>query len=280
MTDREVKRAFFLITENRFHTTYLIDKWMKAFGSENDFKGIMIRGNKNEASLKDKLSTLPSLTIGDLEEIYGELSNAEKEMIMTYGVPKNHLHYHNNVILAGEDLNSKETKNWLESVVRQFDKVVFFIFLDVMLEDWWIELTKGQIINAHSAVLPFARGMNAIESMAYKGDIEEFKKSVGASVHFIDNGIDTGPILIATRITNPFLYRSLGDVKGACYQLAFDLLIHQASKIHRFKEKEFVGISPDKSMIGPVFYSKHFSNEIRKIAEFNYLNMKKEVTTV
>src|SRR5436309_2693224 len=55
-----------------------------------------------------------------------------------------------------------------------------------------IEAFRLGILNAHIGVLPAYRGMNVAEWAALEGG------SVGCSVHFIDTGIDTGPIL-ATR---------------------------------------------------------------------------------
>jgi folate-dependent phosphoribosylglycinamide formyltransferase PurN len=46
------------------------------------------------------------------------------------------------------------------------------------------------MINAHMGILPFYRGMNVTEWAAFNGD------PIGCSVHLIDEGIDTGDIII------------------------------------------------------------------------------------
>src|SRR5205823_2979375 len=48
------------------------------------------------------------------------------------------------------------------------------------------------ILNAHMGLLPAFRGMNVVEWAALEGT------HVGCTVHWIDSGVDTGPIL-ATR---------------------------------------------------------------------------------
>jgi methionyl-tRNA formyltransferase len=46
------------------------------------------------------------------------------------------------------------------------------------------------MVNAHMGILPFYRGMNATEWAAFNGD------PIGCTVHLIDQGIDTGDILV------------------------------------------------------------------------------------
>jgi folate-dependent phosphoribosylglycinamide formyltransferase PurN len=53
----------------------------------------------------------------------------------------------------------------------------------------FIESVRYGVLNAHSGPLPYFRGMNCMEWTLYYGVIPEI------TVHFIDNGIDTGPIL-------------------------------------------------------------------------------------
>jgi len=59
---------------------------------------------------------------------------------------------------------------------------------------WIIAAPKLGILNAHMGILPGYRGMNVIEWAAFYGD------PVGATVHFIDRGIDTGDILLTREL--------------------------------------------------------------------------------
>src|SRR5579859_607244 len=103
-----------------------------------------------------------------------------------------------------------------------------FVFLDQLLDPWWIELTDSRIINGHSAVLPYARGMFAIENVAISQNIEAFKKAAGATVHYIDTGIDTGPIIRAERLIDPLRFSSIWELKGRTFTSVFNLLIEVA----------------------------------------------------
>ena len=52
-----------------------------------------------------------------------------------------------------------------------------------------------RILNIHPALLPSFPGINAIEK-AWRSGVEE----TGVTVHFVDQGVDTGPILLQEKI--------------------------------------------------------------------------------
>ncbi|WP_017729198.1 phosphoribosylglycinamide formyltransferase [Halalkalibacterium ligniniphilum] len=49
---------------------------------------------------------------------------------------------------------------------------------------------EGKIVNIHPSLLPSFQGMNAIEQ-AFKAKV----KVTGVTIHFVDEGMDTGPIV-------------------------------------------------------------------------------------
>ncbi|CAN5415824.1 hypothetical protein BH09GEM1_BH09GEM1_35760 [soil metagenome] len=53
-----------------------------------------------------------------------------------------------------------------------------------------IGTARRGVLNAHPGILPWARGMNVMEHSVLRGI------PLGATCHFIDAGIDTGPILL------------------------------------------------------------------------------------
>ncbi|MFS1512728.1 formyltransferase family protein [Chengkuizengella sp. SCS-71B] len=274
----EMNRAFILMTESSFHPSYLINEWIQTFQDKPGYEGVIIRGERNEQQqiFHDSYLGMKHLSDAAKEQLinaYGEISESEMEMIQLYGIP-NYNSRNKFVKNVGLDINDIQIKDWLINLSKIYDEIRIFIFLDTILHPWWIELTDGLIINAHSAVLPVARGMNAIENMAYLGDLEKFKSSVGATVHYIDNGIDTGPIINAVRIENSLSYDSLPQLKAMCYRLAFDLLIEQASKALLYPGKKQMGVSTSKDYLGPVFIRKDYSIKKYEQAKRNYLDMK------
>ena len=89
----------------------------------------------------------------------------------------------------------------------------------------------GRIYDAHSAVLPYARGMFAIEQVAATGDIDHFRNAAGATVHVVDEGIDTGPIVRRERLADPFGASSIWECKAQSFILGFDLLLEGAEAV-------------------------------------------------
>lgn len=82
-------------------------------------------------------------------------------------------------------LNSNEAISFLEELAP--DGVLYGG--GGILRKRFIEVAKGQILNAHSGPLPQVRGMNAAEWTILLG------LNPGVTIHFIDEGIDTGEII-------------------------------------------------------------------------------------
>jgi phosphoribosylglycinamide formyltransferase 1 len=283
--------SFFLITETHFHASYLVTKWIEQFSSVEELRGIIVR----EAPLSDQvrymrerfhkeLAGRRQLTEREwmrLQELYPDLSETERAMIKLFGVSAHSATYHPGTIFLGSDLNTPHAEQWLTQVCRTSDKPFFFIFLDQLLASWWIELTDSQIINAHSAVLPYARGMFAIENLAISQDIKYFKRAAGASIFYIDSGIDTGPIIRSERLREPFRFDSIWELKGNTFIRQFQLLIQVVTDMLKEQGTVPVGIPQDPYLRGPNFNSRDFTPEARRRAEEGYLKMKaQEVVSI
>jgi phosphoribosylglycinamide formyltransferase 1 len=74
------------------------------------------------------------------------------------------------------------------------------------------------VINVHPALLPAFPGLHAIEQA-----LEYGVKVVGATVHFVDTGVDTGPI-IAQRAIELSGARDADAVRAALRPIEHDLL--------------------------------------------------------
>ena len=73
--------------------------------------------------------------------------------------------------------------------VKDFDWIISFGYRNIISKNI-IDKTKNKIINLHISYLPYNRGANP--------NYWSFKENTpkGVSIHFIDEGIDTGPILL------------------------------------------------------------------------------------
>ena len=61
-----------------------------------------------------------------------------------------------------------------------------------------LQIPKYGVLNCHTGVLPAYRGMDVVEWIAMEYAIH--KTDFGVSLHYMDKGVDTGPILLVHRI--------------------------------------------------------------------------------
>lgn len=61
-----------------------------------------------------------------------------------------------------------------------------------------LETAKFGVLNCHSGILPHYRGMDVVEWTAAEKKFESV--GFGGSLHFMDTGVDTGPILLTKKI--------------------------------------------------------------------------------
>ena len=94
-----------------------------------------------------------------------------------------------------------------------------------------INLTRIGIINCHAGKLPFYRGRNIL-NWALINDEKEF----GITVHFVDEGIDTGDIILQEtfKISDEDNYDSLLEVSyKSCPSVLFEALVKIAEKNYK-----------------------------------------------
>jgi phosphoribosylglycinamide formyltransferase-1 len=85
-------------------------------------------------------------------------------------------------------LRDEALGDWLEEHGAQL--VVLAGFME-LLTPGFIRRFAGRIVNVHPALLPAFPGLGAIEQA-----LEHGVKVAGVTVHFVDEGVDSGPILL------------------------------------------------------------------------------------
>ncbi|WP_196597848.1 formyltransferase family protein [Aliivibrio fischeri] len=265
------KMKLYIVTEALFHTSFLISKVMGSSHIQSHFNIQFIIQDKKELN-KSELDSAHSLTHTSLElqikalnEAYKGLSLAEIELCNSQEIPTKHCLSERNVKVTN-DLNSDEIKGELN---QYKGSKCAMIFLDCILSPWWISAFNNKIINAHSAVLPHARGMFAIEQYILTANKENFQKAVGASIHYVDKGIDTGSLIKTCQLDNIWELDSIAQIKAKSYLLAFDMLINYACKNEPFSLTD----SYAQEYIGPIFFAKNYTSEVmqQSVNKFNEL---------
>ena len=152
--------------------------------------GVLISGGgTNLQSLMDnikegKIKGEIKLVISNRKEAYG-LIRAKKEGIET-------------LYLNRKEFKTEEEYN--EKIMEEFKKrnihlVVLAGYLKVLSKEF-IESYKGRIINIHPSLIPSFCGKGCYGEKVHEMVLEYGVKLTGATVHFVDEGTDTGPIII------------------------------------------------------------------------------------
>lgn len=98
---------------------------------------------------------------------------------------------------AGDrDARDAELAGWLEA--REVDLIVLAGFMEI-LGGSFIRRFEGRIVNVHPSLLPAFPGIQAIEQA-----IDHGVQVMGVTVHFVDEEVDSGPILLQESFELPY----------------------------------------------------------------------------
>jgi folate-dependent phosphoribosylglycinamide formyltransferase PurN len=90
-----------------------------------------------------------------------------------------------------------------------------------------LEIPRLGVLNAHLAMLPEIRGMSAPEWSLLKG------VPVGVTIHFIDSGIDTGPILRKVEFPEARNCESRSDLRNRLIAFGIEKMAEVISELDR-----------------------------------------------
>jgi phosphoribosylglycinamide formyltransferase-1 len=105
--------------------------------------------------------------------------------------------------------------DWLEA--HDVELVVLAGFME-LLGPAFIRRFAGRVINVHPALLPAFPGVGAIEQA-----LEHGVKVLGVTVHFVDEGIDTGPIILQESFELPY-HPELAEIEKRVHRVEHRLL--------------------------------------------------------
>ena len=96
---------------------------------------------------------------------------------------------------ADREARDTAMAEWIES--RSADLVVLAGYMQ-LLSEAFVGRFRDRIVNVHPALLPAFPGLDAI-GQALDAGVE----TTGVSVHFVDEGVDTGPVLLQREVAVP-----------------------------------------------------------------------------
>jgi phosphoribosylglycinamide formyltransferase-1 len=98
----------------------------------------------------------------------------------------------------------------------------------------------GRIVNIHPSLLPAFPGKDAIgQAMSSKA------KWSGVTIHFVDEGMDTGPIIVQERVrleekeTSESLQEKIQAIEHKLYPAILQMLLTQGETIHDEKTRTY-----------------------------------------
>jgi phosphoribosylglycinamide formyltransferase 1 len=103
------------------------------------------------------------------------------------------------VFPAGDykDRGARDTAlgDWIEE--RGADLVVLAGYMQLLSPEF-VGRFRNRVINVHPALLPSFPGIDAVQQAIHHGS-----KVTGVTVHFVDEGVDSGPIIMQRPVTIP-----------------------------------------------------------------------------
>ena len=133
----------------------------------------------------------------------GKIRNAEIAAVISnnpgaYALERARQHNVEAICLSPKSFESREAFNHaLTEKVKEIapDLIVLAGFL-VAVPAEMIEAFPNQIINIHPSLIPSFCGVGYYGLKVHEGVLERGVKVTGATVHFVDEGTDTGPIIL------------------------------------------------------------------------------------
>lgn len=133
----------------------------------------------------------------------GTIKNARIRAVISnnagaYALQRANDHGISSVCISPKQFKDRDSFNkaFLEKVNSyQPDLIVLAGFL-VVLPKQMIEEYRNRIINVHPSLIPSFCGTGYYGLKVHQGALDRGVKVTGATVHFVDEGTDTGPILL------------------------------------------------------------------------------------
>jgi phosphoribosylglycinamide formyltransferase 1 len=105
--------------------------------------------------------------------------------------------------------------DWLAG--RGVDLIVLAGYMELLAASF-VERFRNRIINVHPALLPSFPGLDAVEQALRHG-----VKVTGVSVHFVDEGVDSGPIILQRAVEVP-TSRDWAELEDRIHAVEHELL--------------------------------------------------------
>jgi phosphoribosylglycinamide formyltransferase 1 len=116
---------------------------------------------------------------------------------------------------SDRDARDAALGNWLDD--QAVDLIVLAGWMEI-LGGPFIKRFEGRIINVHPSLLPAFPGVQAIEQA-----LEYGVRVMGVTVHFVDAGVDSGPVVLQESFELPYA-RDIAGIEASIHEIEHRLL--------------------------------------------------------
>jgi phosphoribosylglycinamide formyltransferase-1 len=129
---------------------------------------------------------------------------------------------------GGREERDAALADWLEE--RGVDLVVLAGWMQLLSPEI-VRRFGGRMVNVHPALLPSFPGLHAIEQA-----LEHGVRVTGVTVHYVDEGVDTGPIILQRAIDLPYA-AGVEEVEAMVHEVEHELYPEAIRLIARGKAR-------------------------------------------
>jgi len=134
-------------------------------------------------------------------------------------------------VFARDDHPDREARDaaigdWLEA--REVDLVVLAGYMQ-LLSASFVQRFRDRVINVHPALLPSFPGLDAV-GQALAAGVEV----TGVTVHFVDEGVDSGPVFLQREVAVP-PGRDRGALEARLHEVEHELLPEAIRRLARHR---------------------------------------------
>ncbi|MDD3137986.1 MAG: phosphoribosylglycinamide formyltransferase [Lachnospiraceae bacterium] len=139
---------------------------------------------------------IDAITVGTIKntEIVGVISNNKN----AYALERAEKQGIYNICISPKDYEQRSKFNevFLEAVNQLNPDLIVLAGFLVVIPDLMIKKYRNHIINIHPSLIPAFSGRGFYGLKVHEAALERGVRIVGATVHFVDEGTDTGPIIL------------------------------------------------------------------------------------
>lgn len=170
----------------------------------------------------------------EVGQIDGNLALVISDRQGAYGIERAKKHNIPYMVLNKKDFGGlKERDEKILQVLSDhgIDFVMLAGYLSILTENL-VQKYEKRIINIHPALIPKYSGKGFYGDVIHKAVLDNGDKETGVTLHFVDTGVDSGPIIVQEKVTVS-RGETLESLKEKIHTLEHKLIVETAKKFSK-----------------------------------------------